>query len=425
MNNSLLLKQTLYFENNRFIDLSNLSKFAYDKNLINDLLNLDQGENTNFKYLHDFEYIRNLLINRGIFFPRRSNEGDTILTAKIDTSIEKGIRFLHDSQTHDGNFGIKGFFDIWETANALLAIYNHSNLSNSDMIENGLNFLKKYQHENGRFHWGSINNKLFCTETTALCGLVFNLYGLEENAEKTWKFLKTIKSWSQVFEKHGNKLFHKFPSILGYILNFAVYHDEKFVENNLEYFQNKRKEVGSWGVHASYFQSEFYAIKEIIPILNKYHIKNNKTEDFLTLYQNFDGGYGFSTNPLKSDVLPTSMALRSIDINNIDTPLKKMVNKGVNWLMNSQNYNGGWTSQDSQMYAVIPDEYTEMIMMTKKVRIFNKLNLLKYLLNNEKTVMLKEYPSKLFYLQRVSDYSTSVFTTSQALIALSNFKLQK
>lgn len=430
--NNLLLKQTLYFENNMVIDLSDLSKFTCDKDL-HDLLLCFDGRNNfdNIKEiiekkhfntnLRNFEDIINNLIKIGVLIPRSYNEGASIETRKLEKSIEKGIKFLNDSQTQSGNFGTKGFFDVWETANALLAMHSVYHQLNSDVIKNGLDFLKKHQQENGRFHWGSTDNKLFCTETTALCGLVFTLYGLEENAEKAWMYLKKTEDWYQVFDKQGNKLFHKFPSILGYILNFAVYHDEKLVEDNLEYFQGNQNEVGSWGVHASYFQSEFYAIKEIISVLNKYSINSTKTQELVSLYQNYDGGYGFSTNPFKSDALPTSMALRSIIIQSVDQYMRDMVNKGINWLINNQNYNGAWISNDSQMYAMIPDEYTDKLIITKGFNVIKKLHLLKYVLHN-KARLMREFPSKLFYLQRVSDYSTSVFTTSQALIALNIYK---
>ena len=84
--------------------------------------------------------------------------------------------------------------------------------------------------------------------------------------------------------------------------------------------------------------------------------------------QNADGSWGVKNRNRPSKNLRTSLALNSLIISN-SPHNKKRIEKGINWLLNTQKSDGSW---DGGMFVGWPGKKEDIFTTTTVIRMLNK-----------------------------------------------------
>jgi squalene cyclase len=283
---------------------------------------------------------------------------------KVDETIKKGVEWLIGIQRNDGSIGSREY-EIWDTANAVLALTTCKPYDDL-VVKKGINFIRKGRLKNGGFYhmYFPPEKKRFeeiqtyCTETTAVAILALsNYYGginkeiidLIDFVERKQQLnggwiLPHIGTEPEKFNPNSNY----FPSATGYALQAITTSNEKsreVVNNAIKFLESTQNRNGSWGRSRAYFNTESYAIKNIIKPLstlrNKKEIESldeliESAINYVSSKQNADGS--FSTSGPSSKDIATVLYLQSLIYAND----RKFESLGVEWLIKNQKDDGSW-----------------------------------------------------------------------------------
>lgn len=338
---------------------------------------------------------------------KKPNNEISIDLNKVENAIQSGIQWLEHIQRKDGCIGGK-LWEVWDTANAVLALTS-TNVK-SKATESAVNFLLRSQLDNGGFFYENFpasrldikdRRDLYCIETTPVA--LIGIYKYEKNitpeVKKGLDFLfekqKDCGGWELPFlgeQKIVNTDKNYFPSVTGYALRAILLidgnHSKSMLEKALDFIDNTQHKDGSWGRAFTYYNTEGYPIRNMISALtsmqtlkwdDKIDLQIQRIIKSAILYtkrmQNFDGSW--SARSISSKEISTSLYLQALL--NADDNDKTFINLATDWLLKHQEEKGFWKGG---YYGHLVHPY-------------------------------------LGYLHEVNN---NVFATSEAIVALSEFK---
>ena len=325
---------------------------------------------------------------------------------RVDDAIQRGVEWLESIQRKDGCIGGR-LWEIWDTANAVLALTSTGIESNA--IEPAVNFLLQSQLDNGGFFYEcfpasreDIKNRrdLYCTETTSVALMAIYKYRGRVTLEikKGLGFLyekqRECGGWELPFlgdPEIVDVRMNYFPSITGYALRAILLIDDKpkkiVLEKALNFIEKTQRKNGSWGRSFAFYNTESYAIRNMVSAL-------------------------ISMKTLK---WPGDMR----------TKIEKMLNSAISYTKKMQNADGSWSAISIASKAIATALSLQALLIAKGDR--NSINLaVDWLLRNqeEKGFWKGGYYGRLLhpYLGYINEVNNDVFATSEALVALSEYK---
>lgn len=289
---------------------------------------------------------------------------------RVENAIQRGVKWLESIQRNDGCIGGR-LWEIWDTANATLALASTGN--DSDSIERAVNFLLQTQLSDGGFFYeqfppsrADIRNRrdLYCIETTPVALMAIYKYEGKITAEikSGIHFLlekqRECGGWELPYlgdlEIVNIKL-NYFPSITGYALRAILCIDKNYpvpqLKRALNFVKETQHKDGSWGKSRCFYHNEGYAIRNMVCALSS--VKTLKLSDdmkanvtkmlgsaisYTKRTQNSDGSWSAISIPSKS--ITTSLFLQSLLIASNNE--KHSINLAVDWLLTNQEDEGLW-----------------------------------------------------------------------------------
>lgn len=283
-------------------------------------------------------------------------EGDAVAR-----SARLGRRWLENLQDAEGAVVGDAGFDLWDTANAVLAMQKTG--APPSTIERSLSLLFSFQDEAGgvpveRDHYG----KSYCIETTSMSLLAAHRSRgtMTEPISRGIDFLlgkqQAIGAWETPYlgipASEVQVRVNYYPSNTGFALApLLLIARERpspgALARALRFLRMTQKEDGSWGTAISYCSVEGYATRNILPALRllagfpgplnaEAGSMLSAAESFARRSQNPDGSWP-SRGPTTKE-LATALMGRSLPMDRRDGTILG----SVNWLLGRQKEDGSW-----------------------------------------------------------------------------------
>ena len=348
---------------------------------------------------------------------RKQKEDINIDLNRIDDAMLSGVKWLESIQRKDGCIGGR-LWENWDTANAVLALTSTG--IESDAIEPAVNFLLQSQLDNGGFFYECFpasredikdRRDLYCIETTpvALMGIYKYEGKITSEIRRCLDFLyekqRECGGWELPYmgdPKVVNTKLNYFPSVTGYALRAILLIDKNplkpVLEKALNFMEETQHKNGSWSRSFSFYNTEGYAIRNMVSALTSMQaskwsddvkLKIEKMLDSPISYtkrmQNADGSWSAisiaskatSTSLFLQTLLTAKRSLLKLSLERFDD--KRYINLAVDWLLRNQEEKGFWKG----------GYYGHLV-----------------------------HP----YLGYINEVNNDVFATSEALVALSEYK---
>jgi len=353
-------------------------KWIYENYTMSDLCDIASS--------HVSYYMENFL--RKVNYKRLKKDAKVNLE-EVEAAIEKGRGWLEGMQRNDGSIGVR-HWEIWETANATLALLTVS--KDSESIEPAINFILGGQLDNGGFFFNYLPSSekgkdLYCTEATSIALIVLYWYEgkLTPEVENGLNFIlgkqHECGGWGLPYignQKVIDTNLNYYLSVTGYslraILTINKNCSKSVIERALYFLEKNQHKDGSWGKSAPYYNTEGYAIKNI--------------SDALILMRTFEW--------------PDDKKLK----------IETMLNSCISYTKNKQNADGSWSSGGPSSKSVSTSLFLQSVLNVNEGFIGLGLNWL-----------LKNQQKEGFWSGGTLDgYSADIFATSEALIALDKFR---
>jgi len=269
----------------------------------------------------------------------------------VEESINKGIDYLVNKQNENGSVTLDddATWDVWETANAILAVHT-ADKNKNEFIEKAINFLLSAQRGDNFFYVSSKFKKNdYCLETTPTCILALNTAKKEMDRNVKFILNRQSKNGSWEIGIPDMKKHRFWPSITGHVLRTLLYLNVSSIQisKGIKFLLEKQQADGSWGSSWIYYDTPYYPIHVILQSLNQYGLEESenykKSIDFIKKNQNIDGSWCMDTTdkPRPSRSLRTSLALYSLLISSDESNLRS-IEKGIKWLVIEQESDGRW-----------------------------------------------------------------------------------
>lgn len=291
---------------------------------------------------------------------------------KVDDAIKSGIRWLENFQRGYGWIGGR-FWEVWNTANALLALTSTDVESNA--TKPAVDFLLQCQLDNGGFFLEGFpasredikyRRDIYCTETVAVALMgIYKYEGkitpeIRAGLDFIIRGQRECGGWDLSYlgdPKIVNVKMNYFPSVTGYSLVAILLIDEnppkKMLEKALAFLKKAQHKNGSFGRSYSYYNTEAYALRNIVSALEsikkmswpkdvKLDIKKmiGLSISYTKKMQNYDGSW--SARSISSKALCTSLFLQTLLAANENDNDKNSINLAVDWLLKNQKDRGFW-----------------------------------------------------------------------------------
>ena len=310
------------------------------------------------RIMYGMESLQRLLVHK------RETESELHLEA-VEAAVKRGRECLENHQRPDGSIGKLEAreFEVWDTANAALALIEAE--GDKDCIDKAIGFILGGQLENGSFYHSYVPKalkKYNCVETTsvALIASYKSQRKLSENARRGIDYLIQSQNRDGSWEIQHLPWASKHPSVTGYALKTLLHVNEcpkDTFDNALLFLHKSQQKNGSWGRESAYYNTEGYAIKNIIEALTlardkhwltgeeKHKIDSilEKCLSYVVKKNNLDGSWS-SAGP-SSKCISTSLHLQTLlnllgDLNN--EKMKRLVNAAAGYLTEKQGKEGFW-----------------------------------------------------------------------------------
>lgn len=348
------------------------------------------------------------------------------LSMRVDAAIAAGVLHLLRIQDDSGSFGRTKLVAVWDTANALLALAAHRETVDMTAAGRALTFLARQQSREGWFDMEP-GGSHFCTETTATCGAAFLRWGRPDLAGRVADFLDHRSVIQEVFSMSGMSMRHVYPSVIGYLANFFIAQAGTLPSHVSRELERVAAESPTWRAHAFYYHTPLYYYKELIPLMTTRGIKDRVPLllDRMHRSQNLDLGFGYCESREVSAPLPTAMAVRAAVAAVEDDDDLRRVAGMVERLVDMQGPDGGWSEESGTLVGPQPDEFTTVSGVPglwPAIVLLLRRRLLPLPPSWPAVFGDKRFPRRLFFPCAVESYCTSAFPTSQALLALADWK---
>lgn len=351
-------------------------KWIFENYTISDLINT-----TISRTRYYIESNSRKLINKNI----KSNELDY---DSVEIAINKGRKWLEDHQRSDGSIGAiePRQWEIWNTANAALAMMELD--GDKKVIDDAVDFVLEGQLKNGSFSFNYFpknlkNHSYFSCVETASVALIAAYRSGKKDSERLKNGINFLieaqdedGSWSLPYIPSNSK----YPSVTGFALKTLLYlkcFPDNTLEKALTFIESTQKENGSWGRASEYYNTEGYAIKNIMEALK----------------------------------LARNEGLDHIEKARIDTIIKK----SIPYILNRQNSNGSWSVIGLSSKSISTALYMQALLNLDNIDQIHSQTI-----ENAASFLLEQQKKEGFWHGgKLGSYSADFFATSEALIALS------
>ncbi|MEM0492740.1 MAG: prenyltransferase/squalene oxidase repeat-containing protein [Candidatus Thermoplasmatota archaeon] len=269
----------------------------------------------------------------------------------VHNSIEKAVNYLLNNQHEDGSvhLGNETRWQVWETANALLAV-NTVDKTQKTFLNKATTFLLTAQRDDGSFYYTpSLKPDEYCMETTSVCILALATQNQDIHKGITFLLKKQCQDGSWEIGTPGIIKRRFWPSITGFVLNtllqLEVSSDK--IPKGIDYLLKTQQKDGSWGSNWVYYDTPYYPIHIILSALKLYGLEDTdqylRAVKFVKENQLNDGSWDEITTdkPRPSVSLRTVLALYSLLVSPEKTNMSS-IEKGITWLIQEQKNNGCW-----------------------------------------------------------------------------------
>ena len=293
--------------------------------------------------------------------------GSAVDPEEVNAAIERGVKWLENTQRKDGSWG--RLWEVWNTANAALALAAVN--AESDALKKAVEFLLENQLESGGFFYENFpasradireRRDLYCIETTPVALMALYRYEgrITPEIRKGLHFLverqRACGGWGLPYlgdPEVVNPKLNYFPSVTGYALRALLIGDppESVLERGLEFLERTQRRDGSWGRSRCFYYTEAYAIRNVVSVaatLEKRRLPkelkqrarrlSERALSYALRHQNADGSW--SAISIATKELATALYLQSLLAAGVGG---SAVFKAVDWLLKRQQKGGFWS----------------------------------------------------------------------------------
>jgi squalene cyclase len=301
------------------------------------------------------------------------------------SAASRACRWLASQQQPDGAIALRGRIlnpNMWETANALIALIHFDAKNYQDVIAKGFAFLDANWVDSGGLPESADRlrgpNKSHCIETTGTALRAYAAAGKRTQAEALGKFLFSVQEpdggWKIGYPEASTfpngQVLEVFPSVTGFALVGTAIErvDPAKAERGLEWVKARQKPEGDWGAYPDYFWTPYYATSQIVAGFAGWGKPNDpvvkRALRFTREHQNSDGSWGDAGEPLTpSRELWTALALRTLEAAP-DIESNDAIRRGIAYLLSHQQPDGRWIGGHFKSIIVPDSEKKEDVYAT-------------------------------------------------------------
>jgi squalene-hopene cyclase-like protein/prenyltransferase/squalene oxidase-like repeat protein len=303
-------------------------------------------------------------------------------------ALFRACSWLASQQRPDGSISFRSPRlnpNVWETANALIALLRCGPAADRATIDNGFRFLDaNWTREGGlpESSWRlSSPDKGYCVETTGTGIRAYKAAGKLSQARKLRDFLFSVQEpdggWKIGYPEAktfpNGAVLEVYPSVTGFALAGATAVPVKRpnVDRGLAWLAARQNPGGDWGAFSDYFGIPYYATAQIVTAFMAEGRRDDpvvaRAVRFTLQHQHGDGSWGESADPLTpSQELWTALALLTLQAAG-DRGDRGAVQRGVAYLLRRQQPDGRWIGGFFKSEIVADSEKKEDVYTTSLV----------------------------------------------------------
>lgn len=298
----------------------------------------------------------------------------------------RACRWLASQQQGNGAIALRGRVlnpNVWETANALIALMRCDAKTYRATIARGFAFLDANWIEAGGLP-ESVDRrngpyKSHCVETTGTALRAYAAAGKRDQAETLRKFLYSVQEpdggWKIGYPEAATafpngEVLEVFPSVAGFALAATAVDpaDRARAERGLEWIRSRQTADGDWGAYPDYFWTPYYATSQIVAAFAGWGRRDDpvvaRAVRFTRDHQNPDGSWGDAGEPLTpSRELWTALALLTLQAAGDQAP-RRSIERGLAYLLGRQQADGRWIGGHFKSIVVEDAEKREDVYVT-------------------------------------------------------------
>jgi hypothetical protein len=310
---------------------------------------------------------------------------------KTTLALSRGCRWLVSQQHPDGSIALAGQHlnpNVWETANALIALLHCDAQAYASAIAKGFEFLDANWIEAGGLP-ESVGRrfspyKSHCVETTGTALRAYVAAGKRAQAEKLRDFLFSVQEadggWKIGYPEartafpNGDVL-EVFPSVTGFALAgaAAVPDHRPKADRGLAWLTSRQKAEGDWGAFPDYFWTPYYATSEVVAAFAGWGRRDDPVVEravrFTRDHQNPDGSWGDAGEPrTPSRELWTALALLTLEAAGDKAP-SDVIDRGITYLLGRQQPDGRWIGGHFKSVVIADSDKKEDVYATARAAL--------------------------------------------------------
>ncbi len=281
--------------------------------------------------------------------------------ALVIDALGKGISFLSNIQRADGAIcdTSNALFDIWETVLAATALYQIKQDTNQPALKKALSFLRENENPSGLICHNKKCRNEFCLETTSVYYTLLFEIGERENVRKGAEGIAAMQKPTGQWAIGNPDISEQkeFPSVTAFVLNMLNKAGvaPPYKKENYTWLSDKQTLDGDWGHAWEYYNSPAYALWPMMKTLNNKSAEKEKALNYILSRQQKDGGWSLNDSFIKRTISPElHTALMLSALYNAGFNNKKVIDKGIDFLLSKQSEKGCW---DGGYFPIPVDRY--------------------------------------------------------------------